>query len=71
MVLHVSLELILQLLDFSILDIYQLSQAIELSLKFLILRAHILAQMADLIVESLLEFIIYKLDLLILLLDHM
>jgi len=43
MMLQVSLEFILQLLYFSILDVDQLSQPIELSLEFLILRAHVLS----------------------------
>ncbi len=59
MILQVSLEFILQLLYFSILDVDQLSQPIELGLELLILGAHVFSQMADLVVEPLLEFVIY------------
>ena len=70
MMLQVPLEFILQLLYFSILDINQLSQPIELSLELLVLRAHVLSQMADLVVEPLLEFIVYYLYLSVFLLHH-
>lgn len=68
--LHIPLELILQLLYLSILYIDQLSQSIELCLEFLILRAHVFSQMADLVIEPLLELIVYYLYLPILLLHH-
>jgi hypothetical protein len=71
MVLHIPLQFILQLLYFSILYIYQFPQPIKLSLEFLILRTHVLPEMTDLIIESLLEFIIYYLYLPVLLLNHM
>ncbi len=70
MMLQVPLEFILQLLYFSILDIDQLSQPIKLCLELLILRAHVFSQMADLVVEPLLEFIVYYLYLSVFLLYH-
>ena len=59
MMLQVPLEFILQLLYFSILDIDQLSQPIKLGLELLVLGAHVFSQMADLVVEPLLEFVVY------------
>lgn len=47
-----------------------MAQALQFCIEFLVLMAHVLSEVADLIIEDLLELIPYKIDFLVLLLDH-
>lgn len=69
-VLEVDLELLLQVFNLRVLDLDELAQSLQFRVEFLVLVAHVLPEVADLIVEDLLEFIPDEVDLFVLLLHH-